>query len=153
MGCPPRIPRESPHVSSGGRQCTPLRRPQPLHAPSLLVDEDENLFAYCGARRLCQTAQLVGIDRIARKQDDPTGPCLAQNSSLARGDLGALEAGDEGREHAGLTLAAWRVIARTIAADLRRSASYGEPGRHLTACDPRRAMRHSHPTKRFVAAQ
>src|SRR5262249_20210597 len=123
------------------------------HAPSLLVDEDENLFAHCGARRLCQTAQLVGIDRIARKQDHPTGPCLAQNSSLARGELGALEAGDECREHASLTLATLRIIARTIAADRRRSASCGEPGRHLAPCDLRRAMRHSHPTKRFVAAQ
>ena len=77
-----------------------MRRPQPLHPPALLVDEDQDFLANGGVHGIGQAPQLVGIGGIAGKQDDTARAHVAQQSRLGRGKLGAFQSNGERRQHA-----------------------------------------------------
>ena len=77
-------------IGCGRRQGAPMRRPQPLHPPALLVDEDQDFLADGGVHGIGQAPQLVGIGSIAGKQDDAARARVAQKSCLAPGQARCL---------------------------------------------------------------
>ena len=77
-----------------------MRRPQSLHPPALLVDEDQDLLTNGGVHGIGQAPQLLGIGSIAGKQDDTARTHIAQQSGLGRGKLGAFQSNGERRQHA-----------------------------------------------------
>ena len=57
------------------RKCPPERRPQALHAPALLVDQNERIGASDGVEAVAnKAADLVVCHTVAREDDDACRP-------------------------------------------------------------------------------
>ena len=59
-----------------------MRRPEPLHAAALLVDQDRSLTAERRARIRDQATQRLGPRDIALEDDDTPGLRLAEETAL-----------------------------------------------------------------------
>ena len=94
------IARVEPAEDSGRRQRAPQRRPQPLHATALLIDEYEHVVV---ADRLAhgvdEPADLVVACEVAREQNEAGRARVLQEGGLVRRQNGAGHARDQSGTH------------------------------------------------------
>ena len=79
------VTRVEPAVGGRRRQLPPVRRPQPLHAAALLVDQHQDVGADGSALPSDETADLLGRRNVAREQDDRRTAARARSTAASPG--------------------------------------------------------------------
>ena len=86
-----------PVESRGGRIFRPMRRPEPLHAPALLIDEHRRIGALDDvAKDAGETRDLRAIADIPPEQDQTPGTGAGDEAAFVAGKVEAGAAADEG---------------------------------------------------------
>jgi len=68
-----------------GRVDRPMRRPQPLHPPAFLVDQDRGIRVFCQVLEFANKIRYLGRRlNIALEQDKAPGPLVADEFALGR---------------------------------------------------------------------